>query len=49
LLKRGDLSSEAIGSIAESLASKATPLAHNGYKVPIAQALIRRALTRIAS
>jgi xanthine dehydrogenase YagS FAD-binding subunit len=49
LLERGDLSSEAIRSAAESLASKATPLAHNGYKVPIAQALIRRALTRIAS
>jgi xanthine dehydrogenase YagS FAD-binding subunit len=49
LLERGDLSSEAIASIAESLASKATPLAHNGYKVPIAQALIRRALLRIAS
>jgi xanthine dehydrogenase YagS FAD-binding subunit len=49
LLERGDLSSEAIGSIAKSLASNVTPLAHNGYKVPIAQALIRRALTRIAS
>jgi xanthine dehydrogenase YagS FAD-binding subunit len=49
LVERGDLSSEAIRSIAESLAAKATPLAHNGYKVPIAQALIRRALTRIAS
>ena len=49
LLEQGDLSSEAIGSIAKSLASHVTPLAHNGYKVPIAQALIRRALTRIAS
>jgi xanthine dehydrogenase YagS FAD-binding subunit len=49
LLERGDLSREAIGSIAESIASKATPMAHNGYKVPIAQALIRRALTRIVS
>jgi CO/xanthine dehydrogenase FAD-binding subunit len=43
------LSTEAIESIAESVASKATPMAHNGYKVPIAQALIRRALARIVS
>jgi xanthine dehydrogenase YagS FAD-binding subunit len=49
LLERGDLSREAIESIAESVASKATPMAHNGYKVPIAQALVRRALTRIIS
>ena len=49
LLERGDLSREAIESIAESVASKATPMAHNGYKVPIAQALIRRALARIVS
>ncbi len=45
----GALSREAIESIAGSIASKATPLAHNGYKVPIAQALVRRALTRIVS
>ena len=49
LLERGDLSREAIESIAESVASKATPMAYNGYKVPIAQALIRRALNRIVS
>ncbi|HXM26198.1 MAG TPA: FAD binding domain-containing protein [Chthoniobacterales bacterium] len=49
LLGSGVLSKEAIESIAESIASKATPLAHNGYRVPIAQALIRRALTRIVS
>ena len=49
LLERGDLSTEAIESIAESVASKATPMAHNGYKIPIAQALIRRALARIVS
>jgi xanthine dehydrogenase YagS FAD-binding subunit len=47
-IESGDLSSAAVGSIAESLGSHATPLAHNAYKVPIAQALIRRALTRIA-
>jgi xanthine dehydrogenase YagS FAD-binding subunit len=49
LLESGKLSREAIESITESIASKATPLAHNGYKVPIAQALVRRALTRIVS
>jgi xanthine dehydrogenase YagS FAD-binding subunit len=48
-LEGGKLSREAIESIAVSIASKATPLAHNGYKVPIAQALVRRALTRIVS
>ena len=49
LLESGELSREAIESIAESIASKATPMAHNGYKIPIAQALVRRALTRIIS
>jgi xanthine dehydrogenase YagS FAD-binding subunit len=49
LFEGGVLSREAIESIAGSIASKATPLAHNGYKVPIAQALIRRALARIVS
>jgi xanthine dehydrogenase YagS FAD-binding subunit len=49
LLESGKLSRGAIESIAESIASKAAPLAHNGYKVPIAQALVRRALTSIVS
>src|SRR5271165_6875106 len=49
LLESGKLSREAIESIARSIASKAAPLAHNAYKVPIAQALVRRALTRIVS
>jgi xanthine dehydrogenase YagS FAD-binding subunit len=49
LLESGELSREAIESIAGSVTSKATPLAHNGYKVPIAQALVRRALSRIVS
>jgi xanthine dehydrogenase YagS FAD-binding subunit len=48
-LEDGDLSTEAIESIAQSVASNATPMAHNSYKVPIAQALVRRALTRIVS
>jgi xanthine dehydrogenase YagS FAD-binding subunit len=49
LLESGDLSKEAIESIAQSVASNATPMAHNGYKVPIAQALVRRALTKFVS
>ena len=47
LLQSGELSKEAIESIASSVGSKATPLANNGYKVPIAQALVRRALAKI--
>ena len=49
LLERGELPADAIHSVAESLASKATPLAHNAYKLPVAQALVRRVLDRIAS
>jgi CO/xanthine dehydrogenase FAD-binding subunit len=48
-LDRGELTSDSIASIGESLASKATPLTHNGYKVPIAQALVRRCLARITA
>jgi xanthine dehydrogenase YagS FAD-binding subunit len=47
LLERDGLTSDSIASIAENLASKATPLTHNGYKLPIAQALVRRCLARI--
>src|SRR6516164_1070018 len=36
LLEGGELSKETIESIAGNIASKATPMAHNGYKVPIA-------------
>lgn len=49
LLERGELTSDSIASIAESLAAKATPLAQNGYKLPIAQALVRRCLDRITT
>ena len=49
LLDRGELTSDSIASIGESLASRATPLTHNGYKVPIAQALVRRCLARITA
>jgi len=47
LLESSGLTSDSIASIAEDLASKATPLTHNGYKLPIAQALVRRCLARI--
>jgi xanthine dehydrogenase YagS FAD-binding subunit len=49
LLERGELTSDSIASIAETLAAKATPLAQNGYKLPIAQALVRRCLDRITT
>ena len=49
LLERSGLTSDSIASIAQNLASKATPLAHNGYKLPIAQALVRRCLARITT
>lgn len=48
-LKNGELSKETIDFIAGSVASQATPLAYNGYKIPIAQALVRRALSKITS
>jgi xanthine dehydrogenase YagS FAD-binding subunit len=34
--------------VAESALAQAHPLEHNGYKVPLAQSLIRRALTHLA-
>jgi len=43
------LSNGAIESIAASAVAKATPMAQNGYKIPLAQALVRRALNRIVS
>ena len=49
LLERGELTSDSIASIAETLAAKATPLAQNGYKLPIAQALVRRCLDQITT
>ena len=48
-LEHGVLSNETITSVVESAVRKAVPLAHNRYKVPIAQALVRRALTKIIS
>ena len=49
LLERSGFTGDSIASIAESLASKATPLKHNGYKLPIAKALVRRCLDRITT
>jgi xanthine dehydrogenase YagS FAD-binding subunit len=41
-------SAERIARAAEVAVAEATPLAKNGYKVPLAQGLIRQALTRLA-
>jgi xanthine dehydrogenase YagS FAD-binding subunit len=49
LLQSGDLSSKSIDSVVDSISAKATPLTQNRYKVSIARALVRRALTRIIS
>lgn len=37
-----------IASVAENALAQARPLEHNGYKVPLAQSLIRRALSDLA-
>ena len=49
LLQSGELSSKSIDSVVDSISAKATPLTQNRYKIPIARALVRRALTRITS
>jgi len=49
LLQSGELSSKSIDSVVDSISAKATPLTQNRYKVSIARALVRRALTRIIS
>jgi xanthine dehydrogenase YagS FAD-binding subunit len=49
LLQSGELSSDSIGSVADSISAKAAPLSQNRYKIPIAQALVRRVLTRMIS
>jgi len=48
-LASGDFSKETVESIAATVGAKATPFSHNGYKIPIAQALVRRAITRIVT
>ncbi|HEY0944350.1 MAG TPA: FAD binding domain-containing protein [Opitutaceae bacterium] len=49
LLDGQEWSDELAGRVAETLLRDATPLAHNGYKVPIAHALVRRALARLVA
>jgi xanthine dehydrogenase YagS FAD-binding subunit len=48
-LQKEKLSSDSINSIVEGVAAKATPLAQNRYKIPIARTLVRRVLTKIMS
>jgi xanthine dehydrogenase YagS FAD-binding subunit len=48
-LQKEKLSSDSINSIVQGVAAKATPLAQNQYKIPIARTLIRRVLTKIMS
>jgi xanthine dehydrogenase YagS FAD-binding subunit len=48
-LQKEKLSIESINAIVEDVAAKATPLAHNRYKIPIARTLVRRVLTKITS
>jgi xanthine dehydrogenase YagS FAD-binding subunit len=40
---------ETTAKAADLLLEKASPLAHNGYKLPIARALVRRALARLTA
>lgn len=48
-LLQGQTWSDALGgSVAERLLRDATPFAHNGHKVPIARALIQRALRHVS-
>jgi xanthine dehydrogenase YagS FAD-binding subunit len=48
-LQKDELSSDSINSIVKGVAAKATPLAQNRYKIPIARTLVRRVLTKIMS
>jgi len=41
------LSEQNIAQVATMTLDGATPLEHNGYKVPLTQALVRRALTKL--
>ena len=43
-----DVTPELIASAAETALEEARPLEHNGYKVPLARNLVRRALTDLA-
>jgi len=41
------INEQSAAAVADAILSEAKPLAHNGYKVPIAHALIRRALLKL--
>jgi xanthine dehydrogenase YagS FAD-binding subunit len=43
------LNQSTITAAAETALTGATPLAKNAYKIPLAKALVRRALTTLAS
>jgi CO/xanthine dehydrogenase Mo-binding subunit len=47
LLRGASPSEEVLGRAAEAALEGAQPLGHNGYKVPLARALVRRALARV--
>ena len=49
IISGADLSDELIAQAANAALDGATPLAHNGYKIPLATALVRRALTQLTS
>ncbi|MBA2596217.1 MAG: FAD binding domain-containing protein [Chloroflexia bacterium] len=49
VLTGAEPSPEIIARAAESALASAEPLAHNGYKIPLAKALVRRALTRLTA
>ena len=42
-----EMSDELLAHVADVALAAAAPLEHNGYKVPLAKALVRRALTRL--
>ena len=49
IVNGADVSDELIARAAEAALDGATPLAHNGYKIPLAKALVRRALGSLTS
>lgn len=48
LLVGKQITPDLLNQVAEAALEGARPLAHNGYKIPLTQALIRRALTQLA-
>jgi xanthine dehydrogenase YagS FAD-binding subunit len=47
VLMEGDMSEERVTQAAEQALAEAAPLAHNGYKIPLAKHLIRRAIINL--